>query len=845
MNIHTEVENNEINDSNFQEEGDYIIKKMPKYKYEIKIIHDNPKIEKKERTPDKISSPVRFTIKSDSKTSRINIEKKNISNNNENYNEDLQRSKSPRIETNKFNQKETNIHKENNNKSKYNNYEKYIKNDNYEINNYDKFKNNNDNKYNNNYDNYDKCNNNNYDNFDKNNKYENNYGRYKYDNNYDKNENDYNNNYNKNDNNYNKYDNYDNNYENNLNYQNYHTYNNYKNQNFNVRKNHYNDNSDCDYLIDIFPKRQYICNNEIDTTLNKYKTQKLLNYNYCNCRCRCGCIFKKRRNMNIYNENLEKSYNNYYNFFSPPRIRYFKSPYQDEKTKKNLFYNEYNQSPNNYQDPKNDYYTDYKNNFKNKYDTYFNYNTDINNEINNSKKIISNDYNNFDPLFKQDNENEIYLSPRGSRDKFNNNQYREISDFKKRKKYDLKKFNVNSNSNNKIKEKIKINNNINDNINNSVSNKINSNNYLNSTEVIRNKALNKNNSSFIINKRYNYKKINGRNLTNNLDSTFNSFGRKNGNIMINKSSEKIQTIKVVPPGEKISPLLVKKSVQKPVKEKILNKDGSTTNVMKQTTVITSIESRPIKDNNNNNPKNGTLVKEYVTKIYTTLTKDGIEDNNDDTNNINDINDINNNINEKNQEINKLLTQMNNNDSNEINNNNFKNSNSKIIKKTNNILNMNKEKNNIYINNQNEENNYNNYEINNDENDKLIHNNKISSINNNRLYSNITNPNDQNNNNRINELINYIKYLYYKNESQTFADVTKEETLSNFFLNLNDEDKDVVLNILNDNNIENKNIYNKLICILEENDLINNNNNYQNEFISNEDNTKEFQNTQFK
>ena len=38
-----EDENNLLNDSNFQDEGEYIINQKPKYKYEIKIIHDTKK----------------------------------------------------------------------------------------------------------------------------------------------------------------------------------------------------------------------------------------------------------------------------------------------------------------------------------------------------------------------------------------------------------------------------------------------------------------------------------------------------------------------------------------------------------------------------------------------------------------------------------------------------------------------------------------------------------------------------------------------------------------------------------------------------------------------------------
>ncbi len=54
--------NNELNDSNFQEEGEYIIKQKPKYKYEIKIVHDASKDKHKikSKTPDKIISSPNF-----------------------------------------------------------------------------------------------------------------------------------------------------------------------------------------------------------------------------------------------------------------------------------------------------------------------------------------------------------------------------------------------------------------------------------------------------------------------------------------------------------------------------------------------------------------------------------------------------------------------------------------------------------------------------------------------------------------------------------------------------------------------------------------------------------------
>ena len=820
MNIQTEVVNNERNDSIFQEEGDFIIKKMPKYRYEIRIIHDIPQKKKMERIPDKISSQERFTIKSQSKKSKINIVKKNINNINENYNN--HRSKSPKIETNRFNPNEQNFQNENisykkvyNIKSINNNYDKYKKPNDYEINNYEKYENNYNkyenscNKYDNNYDryrnNYDKYDNN----YDKNVKYNNNYVNYKYDNNYNKNYNNYNN-YDKDDNNYDKNDNF---YENNLNYQNQ--------KNLNAYNNHCNNNYDCDYFIDIYPNRPCICNNEIDRTLNNfYRTHKILNNNnYCNCRCRCGCLFKKRLCMNIYNENLD---NNYYNFCSPPRIRYFREQNQNENPVNNLYYNEYNKSPYNYKKPKNDYYTGYKRVNKN-YDTYFNYNNDINNKLNNTKKKIPKDYS----------------------DNYNNNLYKEISDFENDKKYNLKQFEKNNNMNIKENTYIKMNRNsyrnFNDNINNIDSNKINS----NRSERVKNKILNKNYSSFITHNRYNYKRISGRNSANNFNNTINSFRRKTGNIMINKSSEKTETIKVIPIGENISPKLIRKSVHKPIKEKIKNKDGSTTNVMKQTTILTSIESRPIKSNNS--PKNGTLVKEYVTKIYTTLTKDEIQDNDDTNNNINDIIENNDNINEKNQKNKQILNQMNNNDKNENNelneDNNFKNKNLNIIQETNNILNMNKENNYIHINDQNEGNNNENYEITNND-DALRHNNKISSLNYSNIYSNNNDPSEQYNTNIIDEIIKYIKYLYNRYTNLTFSDGTKEESLSTYFLKLNDEDKKEVLNILNDNNIENKKIYNKLISILEENDANENKNNLNGEVINDEENVKELKNDQY-
>ena len=113
-----------------------------------------------------------------------------------------------------------------------------------------------------------------------------------------------------------------------------------------------------------------------------------------------------------------------------------------------------------------------------------------------------------------------------------------------------------------------------------------------------------------------------------------------------------------------------------------------------------------------------------------------------------------------------------------------------------------------------QNNINNIEIN----DLLVHkNNNNSSFNYSSLYSNIYDPSEQNNNEkRINDIVKYVKYLYYRYNNLTSFEDAKEESLANYFLKLSEEEKLGVLNNLNDGNLENKNIYNKLKSILEEN-----------------------------
>ena len=308
------------------------------------------------------------------------------------------------------------------------------------------------------------------------------------------------------------------------------------------------------------------------------------------------------------------------------------------------------------------------------------------------------------------------------------------------------------------------------------------------------------NNSFINHRKYNRKNylspynIKSQSLSNNLNNTTSSKGRKSNNKMINKSSERHERIKVVPIGQKINPLIVKKSVKKPIKEKIVNKDGTTTNVIRQTSVLTSIESKPFIDKE----KNENLIKENITKIYTTLTKIESDQDNPNGNNTNDMIDNNFNLN-INNEIEKDQKK-----------NDKENNNIEVNDENNNIINIQNNENKNIINNNNL------LEVNND---LLIHkNNNNSSFNYSSLYSNVYDLSEQSNNNigRINEIIKYIKYLYYRCTNLTSLEEAKEESLSNYFLKLNNDEKMGVLHYLNDGNAENKKIHNKLKNILEGN-----------------------------
>jgi hypothetical protein len=118
-------------------------------------------------------------------------------------------------------------------------------------------------------------------------------------------------------------------------------------------------------------------------------------------------------------------------------------------------------------------------------------------------------------------------------------------------------------------------------------------------------------------------------------------------------------------GKKIDPLIIKKFVDKPKIKQIINKDGSVTDVIAQNKIVTSIESKPIINSENEN-----IIKESVTKVYTTISKN-LEKNENENNNmfINKKNDNNDNILNSLQGMSKIFfTQQNTENNCEINSN---------------------------------------------------------------------------------------------------------------------------------------------------------------------------------
>ena len=338
----------------------------------------------------------------------------------------------------------------------------------------------------------------------------------------------------------------------------------------------------------------------------------------------------------------------------------------------------------------------------------------------------------------------------------------------------------------------------------------------------KNKSISDKNN--ISNKVKNTNKKKSRNKCRNDNSSI--LNNNNNQIMIHKSSERSENIKSIPIGQKIQPLVVKKTVQKPIIEKIRKEDGTTINVMKQTTVVTSIETKPIIDLKNKKSNNEILVKECTNSIYTTLTK--YLDENDDKKLVKNksFDDFNKNEKEKKDIFFKrkvLDKNMKNNNITQSQNlyNDFNNQNAIFNHKNNNINNDTKKNININIS-----------EI---SNDLLKHKNNNSSINNSSLisYEQI----EPNNAIRINDEIKFIKYLYYRCTNLNSINKAKTQSLANYFLKLSDEEKIAILTNLNDGEPENKKIYTKLILILNEKRIEDENsskkfeNNFGDNFIS--------------
>ena len=308
--------------------------------------------------------------------------------------------------------------------------------------------------------------------------------------------------------------------------------------------------------------------------------------------------------------------------------------------------------------------------------------------------------------------------------------------------------------------------------------------------------------------------------------------------MIHKSSERRENIKTIHESQKIEPLIVKKTVQKPIIEKIKKEDGTIVNIMRQTTVVTSIETKPIinSKNKNANKNNEKLVKEYITNIYTTLSK-SIDENNEKENE-----------NDKNLIRNKSYDDFNNNRRVDENKNNevyvkgkLEDENKKQINlvQSQNVIDNNYNQKEIYSHKNNNISNDTkknfNIDISEISNDLLKHKNNNSSMNYSSLisYEQI----EPNNAIRISEEIKFVKYLYYRCTNLNSSNQAKIQSLSNYFLKLSDEEKIAILTNLNDGEPENKKIYKKLINILNEKRMENENslnkieNNFGDNFIS--------------
>ena len=227
--------------------------------------------------------------------------------------------------------------------------------------------------------------------------------------------------------------------------------------------------------------------------------------------------------------------------------------------------------------------------------------------------------------------------------------------------------------------------------------------------------------------------------------------------MIHKSSERKKLIKSIPFGKKIKPLILKKTVFKPVLQTLDYENNPSRKVLKQTSVLTSIETNPLylKITNPSKRQEKSFINQKITNIYTTLSK---------------------NI------LNKSFDDIKSNKNGKINNN--KKINNKPIRRKNYIQYFNKNDNNHMIN--------------------------YSSI-----TSNLFEQIETNNTIRIKEEIKYLKYLYYRYSKLNSKNENKLNSLKNYFSNLSDEEKIGILTNLKNNGEEDDKIYNKLIDILKE------------------------------
>ena len=774
MNIYSKDKNyEERNDSNFQKEGEFVINKMPKYKYDIKIIHDSPYIVQKVRPPDEVVYSERFTLfkEPNNKLKKITMKKNYNNHNNEAYNQ-LHKSRSPRMGTIRFYPQELNRQNENDLNTSYKKINKnyYYKNNNEKINkNYEDYENR---EYMNNMDFPKNNDNNNINDYCENKRIykNNNYGRNRNNNNNYNYNGDY---YTHNCDNDDYYDSYDNN---------------------------------CSYIVDIFPRKPCICQREIGRIIDNYyiPDNRINNICHCNCNCRydfrycprCGHEIYDRNNLTMINDHFCRRNNeyNYYKCVSPSRIIKIKNPKTIDGAKRKLEYPKYyNKKPN------------YMNNLSNnKMPDYYCVDHD---------KCNNQDNNMFYDTYDMNNNSKI------DKDNYNNNKYIEISNESKKQK--SKEILVK-----KIKIPHKADKSPQKNINNTS---------FTSADNIRDKNLLNKNSPYISGRkrdRINYNSMPKKEEKGqNVNHIYNSVERKKTNIMICKSSEKREKIKAVPLGQKIYPLIVKKSIQKPKKDKIINKDGTTTNVIKQTSVITSIESRPLQTKTKN-LNNQTYIKENITKIYTTLTRDEVEDNSNANNNNRD-------------KVSNLLKEDDFNNDNEdydikknlnLSEDNLKMDNLNIdnyTKSKSNDINLDindediKEKSNLYTENN---------EINNDDlmKNKISNNiNNNSSFNYSGLYSNLYEPSENINPSKVNEHIKHLKYLYNRCAYLSSNEGAKEESLSNCFLKYSDEEKKEILNNLKKGQLEDKKMYSKLLSIWKENTILEVENNFGDEFVLHE------------